>query len=286
MNLENPNLIKACMFDMDGTITDKGMHYPSQEMADALTNLAQKMPIAICTGRQLESFESHGLNYLLKEIQPKKLERFLENLYLVAENGSIGYNFNTDLDRFQEFYRGQWPEEIIERNNFMKQLDEEVSEFGEVVYEAHRVVVVVRTFHGEDNDIDKIYNRSAEIESIVKSFLSEHWSNFEEFFHIGNAGIGVVVCPADSDKDRGIKEFGDILTKSRGYEFSKNYREILVIGDNPQIRGNDHYFLAGKYGIPFSVGDHVLNASPVKEKNGNRLLHSAGTLALIREILQ
>ena len=67
---------KAAMFDFDGTLTEKGEYHPPQEIADALVNLSQKMPIGFCTGRQLESFKKHGLSELLKEVNDKERPNF------------------------------------------------------------------------------------------------------------------------------------------------------------------------------------------------------------------
>ena len=66
---------KAAMFDFDGTITGKGQYYPSAEMVDTLVRLSQIMPIGFCTGRQLESFERHGLDEILQQIDKVKREK-------------------------------------------------------------------------------------------------------------------------------------------------------------------------------------------------------------------
>ena len=48
---------KAVMMDFDGTVTNKDSVVPSKIMTKKLIEMARKMPIAFCTGRQLESFK-------------------------------------------------------------------------------------------------------------------------------------------------------------------------------------------------------------------------------------
>ncbi len=285
---------KAAMFDFDGTVTEKGVYKPSQEVADILVELAHKMPIAFCTGRQLESFERHGFEALIAEIKPSELHSFFENLYLFAENGAVGYSFNTDLDEFEEFYKVAWPDSFKGRDEFCDEINEAVKDYGEVYFDAHRVIVVIRTkltyVPIEERDINEVYALSGKIYEIVLDMLRQIDPSYEDFVHIGNAGIGVVVCPANGDKDNGIKQFGNILTKNRDFSFeNKEYREIIVVGDQAQAGGNDYYFLKGDYGTPFSVGSLVEGHQfplPVFDKNKKRLFHSKGTLRLIKSILQ
>lgn len=281
---------KAAMFDFDGTITEKGRYTTPLELADALVDLSQKIPIGFCTGRQLESFEHRGLAELLREIDPVKRGPFLRNLFLFAENGSIGYQFNTAKDDFEEFYRVQWPTHFIDADRIRAILDEEVKEYGSVYYNAHRIVVVIRTrLHDtEDRDVDEVYDLSGKIYDVTVATLKRLDPDFEKYVHVGNSGIGVVICPADGDKDTGIKRFAEFLKANRGLEIDKDAREIMVVGDRPQPSGNDHYFLNGKYGTPFTVGNFDLSQKfpkPVLDAQGKRLLHAEGTLFLINQIL-
>lgn len=281
---------KAAMFDFDGTITEKGVYYPSQEMADVLVNLANKMPIAFCTGRQLESFERHGLAILLEEIDEKKREGFLKNLHLMAENGSMGYYFKPETQKFEEFYRAKWPSNFVEKADLMAELDEAVKGLGSLYYEAHRIVIVVRTRLNdvEGRNVDEIYELSNQIEKVIRGVLEQISPDYGDYLHVGNSGIGVLVCPADGDKDTGIRKFAEYLKEARGYEFGPEAREILVVGDRPMPGGNDEYFLNGKYGTAYSVGGLVDGQAwpkPVIDDVGKRLVHEGGTKFLLREIL-
>ena len=59
--MKNLEKFKAAMFDFDGTVTEKGSIAPSAEMAKFLYELACRMPIAFCTGRQKSSFEARPI---------------------------------------------------------------------------------------------------------------------------------------------------------------------------------------------------------------------------------
>jgi len=276
------------MFDFDGTVTEKGQAAPEKEMAGFLTALAEKMPIAFCTGRQLESFERHGLEALIKAIDPEKLEPFLENLFLIAENGAIGYAFNTELDRFEEFYCENWPNSFISRPDLKTILQEKVKDFGYVHDDLHRRVIVIRTVYTGTREVKKTYEYSAKIRLACIEVLKEIDPDFEDYLHVGDSGIGVVICPADADKNNGIRRFGEYLREKKSFEFDDNFREILVIGDRHQEGGNDYYFLNGQYGTPYTVGDaEVTGAFPKKvyDENENQLFNAEGTKFLIEKVL-
>jgi HAD superfamily hydrolase (TIGR01484 family) len=280
---------KAAMFDFDGTVTEKGVFYPPQEMADTLAALSKKVPIAFCTGRQLESFEEHGLKILLEEIDVPERQAFLENLYLMGENGAIGYFFNTNIDEFEEFYRAPWPDHFINREELKILLNKEIAEFGSIKpHHNHRVVIVMSTKnHGsEETDIEGTYQLSSEIYEITCGILRRIDPEFEKYLHVGNSGIGVLVGPADGDKDLGIKKFAEFLNESRMAKIDPKAREILVVGDRPQKGGNDEYLLNGVYGTPYTVGNYDESMkwlSPVLDENGERLLHFRGTIYLLKK---
>lgn len=263
---------KAAIFDFDGTITEKGVAIPSREMVDALAALSRKMPIAFCTGRQLESFEAHTE---------------LKNVYLMAENGSIGYYFNTDLGCFEEFYRTKWPDSFIQKEKLKEILANAIKEFGKIhhseKYPSHRVIIVLTS--KEKRGVHEVYRVSDKIYEATISELRKISPDYERFLHVGNSGIGVVVCPADGDKDNGIKRFAEFLALKRGIVFNDEcFREILVAGDQGEKGGNDYYFLNGELGTPFTVGEGD-TAKSVLDDKGQKLLHGNGLLHLINSVL-
>lgn len=279
---------KAAMFDFDGTITEHGNYEPDREVAYRLTRLALKMPIAFCTGRQLESFMEHGFQTLMDSIPKNFHEAFLKNLHLIAENGSIGYSYSLDLGEFEEFYRVDWPEKYIERKHLMNQLNEAVSEYGEVYFKKHRIIVVIRTHGHHSGDIGLIAGYSSKIFDICHDVLSEFDEDYMKKLHLGDSGIGVVVCPANGDKDTGIKEFAKFLEKNRGFDLGENAKHIIAIGDRPEERGNDHYFLNGKFGTPFTVDGIVKGAkhpTTVHNESGELIKGPEATVYLIDALL-
>lgn len=289
--MNDKSSFKAAMFDFDGTVTEKGEYTPPKVLADRLVGLSQKIPIGFCTGRQLESFQRHGLNELLREIDPDLRRAFLENLFLFAENGAIGYDFNTEKEVFEEFYRVEWPEEFIPKEVLKKQLKEAIKDLGDVYDNAHRVVIVMRTnLHDViTREVEEVYALSARIYEVTRNILENVSAGFEQYLHAGNSGIGVIIGPANGDKDQAIKRFGELLTTQRGVKFEPNFRDILVIGDSPQIGGNDHYFLQGTFGTAYTVGDHLEGKEfpiPVTDKSGERLFNAKGTLHLVESFFK
>ncbi len=277
------------MFDFDGTVTDKGVNVPDQEMADLIVDLAQVMPVSFCTGRELSSFKKRALIPLLAEIAPEKKDSFLKNLFLIAENGAIGYDYSEQKGDFEEFYRVDWPE-VLDRAELQKRLTEECKQLGEVFYKHHEVVVVTRAGLKPVGEIpiEKVYAYSAEIYDKTHEIMGELCPDYGQYFHIGNSGLGVLVCPAEGDKDHGIEMFGQILQRQRGMVFEKDYRDIFVVGDSPLPGGNDYHFLKGRLGTPYTVGAEVKNTDyplVVKDEVGNILNNATGTKFLINSLL-
>lgn len=287
---------QAVMFDFDGTVTPKGQHHPTERIVLKIHEIAKNHPIAFCTGRQLESFEKHGMEFLFEALGENFNKKdFLHNFHLIAENGSIGYYFDLEQDQFQEFYRVPWPEDFMPKETLKNLISEAISELGAIYHDAHKVAVVMRTnLHYAKDKIKEIYEEAAKIYKICFRILKDYDPNFEKHLHIGNSGIGVIICPAQGNKNRGIREFGKYLHQKKGFNLENPYRKILVIGDRPQIGGNDHYFLRGEFGTPFSVGEISAKENPEKinnfplpppvitEKN-QRLFHEQATFHLLEK---
>ena len=278
---------KAVMMDFDGTVTKKGSVFPSKKMIQTLIAVAKKMPIAFCTGRQLESFQKRGLSAILKEIPRSEKKEILSNMFLLGENGSMGYYFDQKIGKYKEFSRAKWPDKFLKKSQLKKMIENKITDYGEIINE-HRVIVVMRANHMGNTPITEVYEKSAKMFEICDKSLSEYDKNYEKHLHLGDSGIGVIVCPAKGDKDAGIEKFAKFLTKKRAMKFNKNFREILVIGDSALKGGNDYYFLQGKYGTPFTVGSYDKKnkyPSPVLDAKNKRLLHDNGTIHLLDNVL-
>jgi hydroxymethylpyrimidine pyrophosphatase-like HAD family hydrolase len=261
-------------------------------MVDTLVNLSQIMPIGFCTGRQLESFERNGLNEIVEKMDLGKKDKFLENLYLFAENGALGYDFSPQTQKFEEFYKVPWPEELIKRDLLKEMINEAVADYGDIYENAHRVVIVIRTkLHDIDTrDINQVYELSEKIYEATKELLKNIAPDYEQYLHVGNSGLGVIVGPANGDKDHGIKEFAKILKERCNFDFNDKLREIIVFGDSGHVGGNDHFFLKGDIGSAYSVGEFFSEKGypkPVIDSNGKRLFNAKGTIHFINsEIIE
>ena len=282
---------KAVVLDFDGTVTSKGEVQPRQEMADMLVCVAAKMPIAFCTGRQFSSFETHALGILLEEMPESEHEKFLRNCFLFAENGAIGYFYNEKQAKFEEFYKIKWPSEVLNKTKLMREIGSRVDNFGKVL-DKHEVVLVVQAIvEGKGymhSDIRKVYEHSDKIYRVCLEVLGEMLPDYEEHFHVGNSGIGVLVGPAEGDKDTATRKFADYLVEKRGIEIGEMAREILCIGDRPLLSGNDYYFLNGRFGSAYTVGDWDEKCEyplPVLDNAGKRVLNDQGTLVLLEKLL-
>jgi hydroxymethylpyrimidine pyrophosphatase-like HAD family hydrolase len=278
---------KAVMMDFDGTVTKKGSVFPSKKMIQTLIAVAKKMPIAFCTGRQLESFQKRGLSAILKEIPRSEKNVILSNMFLLGENGAMGYSFDQKIGKYKEFYRAKWPDKFLKKSKLKKMIGTQIEKYGEIINE-HRVIVVMRAHRMDKSTVKEIYEKSAKMFEICDKTLSEYDKNYEKYLHLGDSGIGVIVCPAKGDKDASIEKFAKFLAQKKAMKFGKNFKEILVIGDSAKKGGNDYYFLQGKYGTPFTVGYYDKKScypSPVLNSNNKRLLNDDGTIYLLDHIL-
>lgn len=274
---------RAAMFDYDGTLTNPGVWEVDKEIATAIGRLLVKnFPVAVCTGRQIESFEKR-FGEMINLIRDDFGDEVLKNLYLMAENGAVGYEYKKG--KWEMFYLAEWPSKVP-KADFEKKLYELVKDKAEIL--SHLVPIVIAPLGRLEMKFEDVKKKSAEIFKIAKKFIKDYGAR--DYLHIGDSGLGCLICPADGDKDTAIKVFYEFLKNKKGVKFEGDgtCREILVAGDNPQKGGNDYYFLNGKYGTPFTVGlDPEKGAeSPLKvfDKSGKRLLNKDGTLYLLKQI--
>lgn len=292
---------KAAMFDYDGTLTAKGAYSIEPKIIEKIAELASNgFPIGICTGRQLESF-LRRFKDIQKEIAKKYGVKTLENIYLLGENGAVGYYFNLKKNKYRIFYQTSWPKEIP-KVEFKRKLKEKMEKVIEIM--GHKVPIVIRPLD-IDIPIDEIYEASYEIYKISVKFINGYQVKnlktgkiykAKNYLHCGNSGLGCLICPHDADKDTAIKKFYEFLKKKRGVKFNpkdKHLREIMVVGDSPQKGGNDYYFLNGKYGTAFSVDEESNSKTsanfskmpyPVIDKKGKKLYHNKGALYLLNQL--
>ena len=280
---------KALMVDFDGTITEKGVNQIDPGIVKEFARLLKAdFPVAICTGRQLDSFKRR-IKPLHEYLEKHRLLSKLKNLYLIAENGAIGYYYDPTTKRYKIFHKADWPKDFPKKK-FETGLIKATKKFARLL--DHKIPIVLRPKDMELN-VHDTYKMSDEIyKSILKYIKKFPYKNTRKIMHVGNSGLGCLVCPANADKDSGIKAFHDFLFTKRDVQFNKkdkHIREIIVVGDNPQKGGNDHYFLNGKYGTAFSVCERCREKffkMPylVRDEKGKLLFNNKGTLFLVKRL--
>ncbi|MBU1151890.1 hypothetical protein KJ632_03645 [Patescibacteria group bacterium] len=265
---------KAVMCDFDGTITNPGVNYPSEKMARVLIETAKRVPVAICSGREMASFKLHGIEVFEEYLNEGEGQEFWPNFYFVAENGGIGYRYVEG--EYVPFYEDEWPDDVLGREYLMDLLAARIVGFGGILCK-HRVPIVLHANHGES--IEETREHSAAMHQIAVKALEELLPDYEKHFHVGDSGIGVLIVPAGADKDNGVKRFGEFLG------LGGDFREILVIGDSAERGGNDYYFLNGRYGTAYTVGsyDQGLEWPRPVQRDGERLMNEEGTMFLLEK---
>jgi len=297
---------KAAMFDYDGTLTEKGIWEIDQALAERMGELlVAGFPLAICTGRQLDSFEKR-FGPTFRMIREKFGDEAAGRLYFLAENGAVGYEYDfsdtagsgSDSDSdgsWRIFYQAEWPS-AVPKKEFESGLEEILR--GKVEFLTHLVPIVIAPLGRYDMDISVLNKASSEVFKIAHEYASKFEAlgggNALDHLHIGDSGLGVLICPADGDKDSAVRVFWELLS-ARGVKFLEkspldggSCREIMVVGDSPQKRGNDYYFLNGRYGTAFSVGVEPEAGSEwpivVRDESGEPIMNSRGTLALLNKL--
>lgn len=219
---------KACMFDIDGTLTNLGERFIPDFLKKKLNELIEKgVPLAVCSGR-------HHPDSIVNRLEGISFKKWT----LIAENGAVGYFFGSN--GWEEFYRVPWPENTIKKEElaFILQSRMKFSKFFD-----NPSTLIFRPGETLDIDMQTLAKKCDEYQAEVEKIFKE--KNVSGL-RTNNSRIGIIITPLDGDKDRGVLEFANFLE-------IKDTKEIACIGDQPEEGYNDHYFLNGKYGTPFAV---------------------------------
>jgi hypothetical protein len=290
---------KAAMFDFDGTITKKGLWEPDPRVVAEFGRLLDGgFPIAICTGRQLSSFDKRftkASNYLKEHFG----EEVFKNFYYFGENGSVGYEYagvggGEDGTCWKRFYLADWPSEVP-KEKFETGLIDLLKDKAEFL--THLVPIVIGPIGRMEMKIEDVYDLSDELYHLAFKYMKEFETvgggNALDYLRIGDSGLGCLIVPVNGDKDSSVPIFHNLL-KDRGFEFADGCeegecREILVVGDNGMTGGNDYYFLNGRYGTAYCVGEEIDEGvqwpKQVLDADGKVLLNSDGVVHLLKEIV-
>ncbi len=291
---------KAAMFDYDGTLTEKGEWIIHTDLAERMGELLSAgFPIAVCTGRQVSSFAKR-FGPTLRMIRENFGDEAAGRLYLLGENGSVGYEFSGKAgledkeEGWQMFFQADWPSEVP-KEKFEAGLVELLED--KVEFLTHLVPIVLAPIGRMDMKIEDVYKASAEVYKIAHKYAEEFevagGGSASDHLHLGDSGLGVLICPAKGDKDSAIRVFHEFLDGGDLVKFSGDCeeggcREIMVVGDSPHREGNDYYFLNGRYGTSFSVGmapeDGAQWPIVVRDDDGKPVMNSRGTLHLLNKL--
>lgn len=289
------------LFDYDGTLTPRYQNYiPTDLVAQAVQLSRQGIMMGICTARSFAS-------------ALPKLDPFLQyagddpvvqqNWIMICENGSKGYYYDVAKKDYVEFYSAEWPQEIAREALFARLMQE----FGNQVAILDNKVSM-EIFEKEDlgpdveqNEISFILRpagRAAlgpkdwEISSgLIHKKVLEILTEFDvnSLLHAGDSKMGVSILPANGDKDRGIKEFANLVAARKGLSIPHPYREIVAIGDQATFGGNDYYFLKGEVGTTFNVGEEEEKTSTSQRifaENGQPIIGPAATLTILKTLFK
>ena len=256
----------AAMFDFDGTLTERKPKSPVPEsLQKTLENLSRTVPMALCTARP---FKSAYLRMVMAF--GDKFKKM--NWVMTTENGCAGYEFDARTKKWIEFYRVKWPEKLVSKKMFSEKVYKNMRKYigdYETAFQLNGSSIIFQP-HYENSSNEEIARRCDVLEAGIKKILRGFKNGGA--LKVINSKLGVIIIPKIADKDRGIEEFGKYLRKKCGRKFSAKYREIIAVGDQPGKNGNDHMFLKGRVGTPFTVGEILKSKYPLGIYKGKKRL--------------
>lgn len=238
----------GAVFDIDGTLTNRGQEFIPDFVLEVLANIGLKVPVAVCTGRNLQ--------LALEKIAPvfaraSDAARCQNNWILICENGNIGYAYNSLKKNYDEIFRIHWPYSEIEKINLFKEIKGILgNKTGECFM--NPVTIVFRPNNADQIDNVELAKRSRELANIIQDHLRK--IDHKKLLKIGDSGIGVIIFNHIGNKEIGAEKFAEFL-RAKGFEIGPDGRELLIVGDQPGPMGNDEGFLNGKFGTAFTVGE-------------------------------
>ena len=268
----------ACMFDYDGTLVERGYHMPlPQYIPSVLQDTSRKAYMAICTARPFEgAFRDahHMLGEHFDDLRAKWV--------WICENGGAGYLYDEESGTYKEFYRVAWPTNVMSKEKFVALVHATFDHLVDQV-DVQESVIILRP-QQVDVPAEDIAAACEQIQNIGLNMLKEN--GLYDEIRLGNSSLGVILYGVESDKNRGVAEFGKLLA-AMGVALSDDLREIILFGDRPVRYGNDAYFLNGKLGRPVTVGEDIPEREDlisVIDENGERLMGPGATTYLLRKL--
>ena len=271
----------SAMFDIDGTLTEMGSQEIPLPLAQKLADLSLKMPLAFATGRNLNHLEGKLDQIISRSKDP---ERSRLNWYITCENGAAGFFYNPKTKTYEEFYRINWDENLIDRKELEKHLLDDIGHLIDSM-EMRTTQFLIRPPREQPFNPEKRAKLTAKITRIAEKTLAKfpHADHFE----VLDSQIAVHISPKNANKDQGIKQFAQYLKKTRNLDPGPQARNILVIGDQAAPGFNDYALLKGDFGTPFSVDSLNPDSQwPLPVLRGDKVMKGPeGTLFLIEKTL-
>lgn len=270
----------GCIFDIDGTLTVRGDEFIPMYLQPKLAALSMHVPMAVCTARRLQHAHDKLASLFGHAVDPLHCQ---SNWMLICENGAIGYVFDSGKRAYVEIYREEYPYPEPLREALFQHMNKILGE--KIGISFMNVISMVFRPPWDGLSREEVARRSREIALIIQ----EHLLQFDPkgLLKVGDAGIGVNIFPANSNKEKGVVEFAKRVISTRGYKLSPEAKEIVVVGDQPEPLGNDEQFLNGEYGTPFTVGNlHPEHFFPLPVLNaaGEVLQGPEATLSLLERL--
>jgi HAD superfamily hydrolase (TIGR01484 family) len=216
---------KVVIFDLDGTLTESKQPL-TQEIAEALKQLLDKMPVAVMSGADFPQFESQFLSFLPKAAN-------LSNLYLFPTSAAECLSYK-DNKWFQEYDYSFTPEEkktIIKAIKEALQntgLAEGTPSYGERIQDRGEQI----TWSALGQDAPPYAKSQWDPDHKKRHVLRQELSHIIPEFEIGIGGATSIDITR-----KGISKEDGIFWLKKRLEIPAN--EMLYIGDALFPEGND-----------------------------------------------
>ncbi len=271
----------GCLFDIDGTLTIWGEENIPAFLHEPLARLGTQMPVGVCTARSLNHTIEALAPVFTRAADPARCQA---NWLLICENGGIGYSYDPAKKNYHELFRIPYPYSPAQREAFFSRIKSALEgKLGQA--KMNEISFAFKPLNFQSGTPAEIAAGCEEITGIVNDTLA--MMDAKKDLTVGNSGTGVNVYPVSGDKANGIAKFAEFAAQRWGLNFEAGYRDIVVVGDQPQPGGNDISFLDGKYGSPFTVGklhpEHELPL-PVYDLSGKIITGPEGTITLINQL--
>jgi len=255
----------SVIFDIDGTITEIGDHKIPDSLAQKMADLSIHMPLAFGTGRILDHLQDSLDQILKKSKDPGKTR---ENWYIIAENGGAGYFWDKEERAYKEFYRIAWDNSLIDREELKEKVKEACEGLAKSI-SINQTQFLIRPYR-EEVPMKEVQKNTAKITKIAREIIESYPSGNE--FEALDSSIAVHVSPKHGNKDEGIKRYAQLLQEKLGLDIGGLARNVLVIGDQAAKGRNDHAFLKGDIGTPFTVEDTTDAQWPLPVFDGEKII--------------